>query len=84
MKIEDMEEGMNVLIGPSITRTDRRFSSCSDMSDMRNKMYRIEYLLPDDNAVSIRGYTFDVRDIVEIEVEIPEKIVHFDAGELIT
>ena len=82
MDIKEVFEGLHVKIGPSIARTHRRFNSCSDMSRMKGKMYRIDAVMEHDDSVSINGFTWDIQDIEEVEVEIPEQIVHFDAQEL--
>lgn len=83
MKIEDVEEGMHVTVNDDISTTDRRFSSCGEMYELRGKMCRIEGIMEGDKAVSMNGFTWDVGDITEVEVHVEPHVVHFNEQELI-
>lgn len=86
MKVENAREGMYVRIKPDISRTDNRYSSCDEMHNMCNKVYQIGSISTDMDSIlcaHIGGYTWDIRDLEEVEIDIPEKIVHFDIKELV-
>lgn len=86
MKIENAREGMYVRIKPDISRTDARYSSCDEMHNMCNKVYRIDVITTDMDSIScayIGGYTWHLLDFEEVKIDIPEKIVHFDIKDLV-
>ena len=81
--INDVDKGTKIIVGPSIANTHRRFNSCSEMHDMKGKMFEVAGVNRSDDNVSFEGFTWDVRDLELPVVEEPEPvIVHFDTKHL--
>lgn len=85
MEKKDISIGMHVRIKSNFPNTERRFSSCSAMYEMCDKVYQIEeYSKLHENAVKICGFTWDIKDLY-ISNDIPKiksKIIHFDINDL--
>lgn len=83
MKVGEAKEGMHVTISQNIDATDRRFSSCSDMRQMRGKKFIIKQVIREGEAVRIEGFTWAIEDIEErTPRDVPPQIFHFDTQHL--
>ena len=79
MDINEIENGINVIIADSINITDRRHSICSDMMDMRGQMFIVDEVNRVSNCVHIKGYTWAPEDIHPVVIpEVEPIIFHFD------
>jgi len=74
---EVIERGTHVRVNSDIRTTDRRYSSCSDMHNMKGKVYRVNDVLEEGRALHISGFTFATSDVTVLNPEKESQPFHF-------
>ena len=85
MNIENIKVGMYIIIADCIDITEARHTICSQMSDMRNKRFRIESINMELNRVEVNGWSWapeDIRSVSNEPFNIGQTVFHFDTKAL--